>query len=219
MWSTKCRIFVSFKNANDPGSRGGEEVGRGWGKGVKRVATSLQTCPEWHSVALGIDRHACTLQAPIHLNRNYYRIPKVLAQPQVLYWTPEIKSEIRSMGIITRRAFLKRPENFSGPKTFRGSFRVNFSGPGKRFSTGPKTPRILTRVFRVVSAGLQRELDSDLFWEPKLTRLHWVAFLKYATNHGNLLSSTLSSNHGQTFGSSFHLYSFNTACCTLIDRY
>ena len=42
------------------------------------------------------------------------------------------------------RAFLKRPENFSGPKTLRGSFRVNFSGPGKRFSTRPKTPRILT---------------------------------------------------------------------------
>ena len=62
----------------------------------------------------------------------------------------------------TRRAFLKRPENFSGPKTFRGSFRVNFSGPGKRFSTRPKTPRILTRVFRVVFPGLQRELDSDL---------------------------------------------------------
>ena len=63
---------------------------------------------------------------------------------------------------ITRRAFLKRPENFSGPKTFRGSFRVNFSGPGKRFSKRPKTPRILTRVFRVVFSGLQRELDSDL---------------------------------------------------------
>ena len=60
------------------------------------------------------------------------------------------------------RAFLKRPENFSGPKTFRGSFQVNFSGPGKRFSTRPKTPRILTRVFRVVFSGLQRELDSDL---------------------------------------------------------
>ena len=57
-----------------------------------------------------------------------------------------------------RRAFLKRPENFSGPKTFRGSFRVNFSGPGKRFSTRPKTPT------RVVFSGccLQRELDSDL---------------------------------------------------------
>ena len=62
----------------------------------------------------------------------------------------------------SRRAFLKRPENFSGPKTFRGSFRVNFSGPGKRFSKRPKTPRILTRVFRVVFSGLQRELDSDL---------------------------------------------------------
>ena len=61
-----------------------------------------------------------------------------------------------------RRAFLKRPENFSGPKTFRGSFRVNFPGPGKRFSTRPKTPRILTRVFWVVFSGLQRELDSDL---------------------------------------------------------
>ena len=65
-------------------------------------------------------------------------------------------------GFMSRRAFLKRPENFSGPKTFRGSFRVNFSGPGKRFSTRPKTPRILTRVFRVVFSGLQRELDRDL---------------------------------------------------------
>ena len=64
--------------------------------------------------------------------------------------------------LYTWRAFLKRPENFSGPKTFRGSFRVNFSGPGKRFSTRPKTPWILTRVFRVVFSGLQRELDSDL---------------------------------------------------------
>ena len=53
----------------------------------------------------------------------------------------------------TWRAFLKRPENFSGPKTFRGSFRVNFPGHGKRFSTRPKTPRILTRVFRVVFSG------------------------------------------------------------------
>ena len=53
---------------------------------------------------------------------------------------------------IARRAFLKRPENFSGPKTFRGSFRVNFSGPGKRFSTCPKTPRILT-LFRVRIRG------------------------------------------------------------------
>ena len=61
-----------------------------------------------------------------------------------------------------RRAFLKRPENFSGPKTFRGSFWVNFSGPEKPFSTRPKTPRILTRVFRVVFSGLQRELESDL---------------------------------------------------------
>ena len=61
------------------------------------------------------------------------------------------------------RAFLKRPENFSGPKTFQGSFRVNFLGPGKRFSMHPKTPWILTRVFRVVFSGLQRELDSDLF--------------------------------------------------------
>ena len=59
-----------------------------------------------------------------------------------------------------RRAFLKRPENFSGPKTFRGSFRVNFSGPGKRFLTRPKTPRILTRVFRVVFSGLQREVKN-----------------------------------------------------------
>ena len=59
--------------------------------------------------------------------------------------------------------FLKRPENFSGPKTFRDSFRVNFSGPGKRFSTRPKTPRILTRVFWVVFSGLQRELK-NLNW-------------------------------------------------------
>ena len=29
-----------------------------------------------------------------------------------------------------RRAFLKRPENFSGPKTFRGSFRVPESAGG-----------------------------------------------------------------------------------------
>ena len=61
------------------------------------------------------------------------------------------------------RAFLRRPENFSGPKTFRGSFRVNYSGPGKRFSTRPKTPRILTRLFRVVFSGLQRELDTQWF--------------------------------------------------------
>ena len=34
----------------------------------------------------------------------------------------------------SRRAFLKTPENFSGPKTFRGVFRVFFSGPEKCFS-------------------------------------------------------------------------------------
>ena len=83
------------------------------------------------------------------------------------------------------RAFLKRPENLSGPKTFRGSFRVNFSGPGKRFSTRPKTPRILTRVFRVVFSGLQRELDSDLLRTLIDTAaLSWVPHVRstYATN-------------------------------------
>ena len=43
---------------------------------------------------------------------------------------------------MTRRAFLKKPENFSGPKAFRGSFRVIFSGPGKGFSKPPETARI-----------------------------------------------------------------------------
>ena len=42
------------------------------------------------------------------------------------------------------RAFLKRPENFSGPKTFRGCFQARFSGSGKRFSKRP----IFSRDFR-----------------------------------------------------------------------
>ena len=43
-----------------------------------------------------------------------------------------------------RRAFLKRPENFSYSKTFRGSFRARFSGSRKRFSKRP----IFSRDFR-----------------------------------------------------------------------
>ena len=49
--------------------------------------------------------------------------------------------------ILTRRAFLKTPENFSGPKTFRGAFRVFFSGPEKCFSEHPKVSRIVSRYF------------------------------------------------------------------------
>ena len=48
---------------------------------------------------------------------------------------------------MTRRAFLKTPENFSGPKTFRGAFRVFFSGPEKCFSEHPKVSRIVSRYF------------------------------------------------------------------------
>ena len=47
------------------------------------------------------------------------------------------------------RAFLKRPENFSGPKAFRGSFRVIFSGPGKCFSKPPETARIPSERFGI----------------------------------------------------------------------
>ena len=46
------------------------------------------------------------------------------------------------------RAFLKTPENFSGPKTLRGAFRVFFSGPEKCFSEHPKVSRIVSRYFR-----------------------------------------------------------------------
>ena len=52
---------------------------------------------------------------------------------------------------VTRRAFLKRPENFSGPKAFRGSFRVIFSGPGKCFSKPPETARISFERFGIFS--------------------------------------------------------------------
>ena len=68
---------------------------------------------------------------------------------------------------LARRAFLKRPENFSGPKTFQGSFRVNFSGPGKRISTRPKTPRILTRV----SGGFLR--FAVRAWQWFVKNLNW----------------------------------------------
>ena len=47
-----------------------------------------------------------------------------------------------------RRAFLKTPENFTGPKTFRGTFRVFFSGPEKCFSEHPKVSRNVSRYFR-----------------------------------------------------------------------
>ena len=50
---------------------------------------------------------------------------------------------------LTRRAFLKRPENFSGPKAFRGFFRVIFSGPGKCFSKPPETARIPSERFGI----------------------------------------------------------------------
>ena len=73
-------------------------------------------------------------------------------------------------GFKSWRVFLKRAENFSGLKAFRGSFRVIFLGPGKRFSKHPKTARIRTRVFRIVFSG---ELDSDWFKNLiELTPLH-----------------------------------------------
>ena len=50
--------------------------------------------------------------------------------------------------MVYKRAFLKTPENFSGPKTLRGVFRVFFSGPEKCFSEHPKVPRIVSRYFR-----------------------------------------------------------------------
>ena len=62
---------------------------------------------------------------------------------------------------MSRRAFLKRPENFSGPKIFRGSFRVNFSRPGKRFLNAPENTPDSHPSFSVCSAS-ERELDSDL---------------------------------------------------------
>ena len=56
----------------------------------------------------------------------------------------------------TRRAFLKTPENFSGPKTFRGASRVFFSGPEKCFSKHPKLSRVASRYFRVSFRGGHR---------------------------------------------------------------
>ena len=46
------------------------------------------------------------------------------------------------------RAFLKTYENFSGPKTFRGVFRMFFLGPEKCFSEHPKVSRNVSRYFR-----------------------------------------------------------------------
>ena len=47
-----------------------------------------------------------------------------------------------------RRAFLKSPEKFSGPRTFRDTFRALFSGSEKCFSMRPKEPRIFSLYFR-----------------------------------------------------------------------
>ena len=44
---------------------------------------------------------------------------------------------------IHKRAFLESPEDFSGPRTFRDTFRALFSGSEKCFSKRPKKPRIL----------------------------------------------------------------------------
>ena len=66
-----------------------------------------------------------------HLGRT--NVPDTRKNPTIIYFTNKI-----------RRAFLKRPVNFSGPKTFRGCFRVRFSGSGKRFSKRP----IFSRDFR-----------------------------------------------------------------------
>ena len=55
------------------------------------------------------------------------------------------------------RAFLKSPENFSGPKSFRGSFRVCFSGSEKRFSKRPIFSRDFRGCFREsITQGIAR---------------------------------------------------------------
>ena len=58
-----------------------------------------------------------------------------------------------NLTFVTWRAFLKSPENCSGPKTFRGSFRAHFSGFEKRFSKHP----IFARYFRESFRDLWRE--------------------------------------------------------------
>ena len=63
--------------------------------------------------------------------------------------TTKLKPSDRSK--LNWRAFLKRPENFSGPKAFRGPFRVIFSGPGKCFSKPPETARIPDERFGIFS--------------------------------------------------------------------
>ena len=64
-----------------------------------------------------------------------------------------------------RRAFLKSPENFSGPRTFRGTFRVCFSGSKKCFSKRPKASRYFRGSFR--DGHILRAKRSSRFFDPQ----------------------------------------------------
>ena len=68
---------------------------------------------------------------------------------ETIYRRWEIITSCIAFILYSRRAFLKRPENFSGPKVFRGSFRFIFSGPGKCFSKPPETARISSERFGI----------------------------------------------------------------------
>ena len=96
-----------------------------------------------------------------------------------------------------------------GPGDFWGLFSGEFLG--SRVSTRPKTPRILTRVFRVVFSGLQRELGSDLF-----KNLNWHGCTELGSSCTLQIKPSFVKSL-RNFWLFLHLYSFNTAYCTLID--
>ena len=85
--------------------------------------------------------------------------------------------------ILARRAFLKRPENFSGPRTFRGCFRARFSGFGKRFSKRPSFSRNFRGCFReILTQGIARASISQPVIGSKIAidiaALSWVRHVR-----------------------------------------
>ena len=88
---------------------------------------------------------------PVKARKGITFFPKTFHRDEPFHLnSPQNYRKFHSNGKRSRcwRAFLKTPENFSGPKTLRGAFWVLLSGPEKCFSEHPKVSRIVSRYFR-----------------------------------------------------------------------
>ena len=85
--------------------------------------------------------------------------------------------------IQSRRAFLKRPKNFSGPKTFRGCFRARFSGSGKCFSKCPIFSRDFRGFFRKYNGRNSVSFNFPAYDWFKNCKLHCCSELGSSQTH------------------------------------